>query len=269
MSIFIDILIGKRELSPPKLSHGIQPLNQWNDANWTGVLQRFVSTNGSVDYVGLREDTDFIRLVEVVSRQSPQSHPNLFPDQSSVLSFWINVYNLLTMWSVLSDNISNSIQESTTSGWIRINAQQDFFVANRVQIGGVWMNLYDLENKIIRNIGDGRIHAAINCASNSCPMLENTAVQADSLDERLSKSMKRRIHSSRHLNVNMTTQTVYASPIFDWYKSDFNARRRRQLFAYWIEFAEEPLLSLLHQAKAERFNIEWMPYDWGLNQRKD
>ncbi len=269
MSIFIDILIGKRELSPPKLSHGIQPLNQWDDDIWTGVLQRFVSNNGSVDYVGLREDIEFIRLVEVVSRQSPRSHPHLFPSQNAVLSFWINAYNLLTIWSVLSDNISNSIQESTASGWIRINAQQDFFVANRVQVGGVWMNLYDLENKIIRNIGDGRIHAAINCASNSCPMLENTAFQADSLDERLSKSMKRMVNSSRHLTVNMRTQTVYASPIFDWYKSDFNARGRQQLFAYWIQFADEPLLSSLHQAKVKRFNIEWIPYDWGLNQRKD
>ena len=41
------------------------------------------------------------------------------------------------------------------------------------------MNLYDLENKIIRGYGDGRIHAAINCASNSCPMLENKAFDAD------------------------------------------------------------------------------------------
>ena len=92
MSIFIDILIGKRELSPPKLSHDIQPLNQWDDDIWTGVLQRCVSNNGSVDYVGLREDTDLIRLIEVVSRQSPISHPNLFPSQNAVLSFWINVY---------------------------------------------------------------------------------------------------------------------------------------------------------------------------------
>ena len=38
------------------------------------------------------------------------------------------------------------------------------FVANRFQIGGKWMNLYDLENKIIRVYGDARVHAAINCA---------------------------------------------------------------------------------------------------------
>ena len=123
------------------------------------------------------EDIDFIRLVEVVSRQSPQSHPDLFATQRAALSFWINAYNLLTIWAVLSDDISSSVQDSSVSGWIRINAEQDFFVGNRVKVGGTWMNLYDLENKVIRGYGDGRIHAAINCASNSCPMLENRAFE--------------------------------------------------------------------------------------------
>jgi len=269
MSIFIDILIGKRELPPPTLPSDIPPLSSWDDALWTSVLQRFVSEDGLVDYAELRVSTDFIRLVEVVSRQSPQSHPDLFPSPNDALSFWVNAYNLLTIWAVLSDNISTSVQDSTVSGWIRINAEQDFFVGNRVKIGGVWMNLYDLENKIIRRFGDGRIHAAINCASNSCPVLENRAFEGENLHDRLSISMTRMVNSSRHLKVDTTQQTVYASPIFDWYKSDFNARRRQHLFEYWFDFAEEPLLSLLHQAKAERFKIEWMKYDWGLNQRED
>ena len=268
MSIFIDILIGKRELSPPTLPDHTSPLSEWSDTIWTNVLERFVSDSGLVDYVGLREDIDFIRLVEVVSRQSPQSHPDLFATQRAALSFWINAYNLLTIWAVLSDDISSSVQDSSVSGWIRINAEQDFFVGNRVKVGGNWMNLYDLENKVIRGYGDGRIHAAINCASNSCPMLENRAFQGVDLEERLDLAMRRMINSSRHLQVDTVQQIVYASPIFDWYKSDFNARRRRHLFGYWIEFAEEPILSLLRRAKDEQFNIRWMNYDWGLNQRE-
>lgn len=268
MSIFVDILIGKRKIYPPTLPDNIQPLPEWNDAIWTDVLQRFVSEEGLVDYVGLRVDTEFIRLVEVVSRQSPQSHPALFPSQGAVLSFWLNVYNLLTIWAVLSDDISTSIQESHVSGWIRINAEQDFFVGNRLNIGGVWMNLYDLENKIIRELGDGRIHAAINCASNSCPTLENTAFNPSDIDNRLSTAMKGMVNSHRHLHIDVAQQSVYASPIFDWYKSDFNARRRQDLFAYWIEFAEEPLLSELQRALVGRFKIKWKNYDWGLNRQE-
>ena len=79
MSIFIDILIGKREL----LQHQHCPITSrlylsGDDALWTNVLQRFVSPDsGLVDYVGIQQDIDFITVVEVVSRQSPQSHPEL------------------------------------------------------------------------------------------------------------------------------------------------------------------------------------------------
>ena len=265
MSKIVDLLIGKQELLPPKLPPDVAPLVEWNDALWTSVLQRHVSLTGMVDYIGIQHDLVFLQLVELISRQSPTSHPELFLSETHVLSFWINAYNILTIWAVVSDGITNSVQDSNVSGWIRINPGQDFFVANRIQIGGTWMNLYDLENKIIRVIGDARIHAAINCASHSCPILENIAFNAKDLDDRLSLSMKRMINSDRHLQVDTTKGIVYASLIFKWYKSDFDARYTKQLFDYWITFAEESLLSQLQLAQTNRFRIEWLPYDWRLN----
>lgn len=265
MSKIIDLLIGKQELLPPNLPPNVDPLIEWHDILWTSVLQKHVSSTGLVDYIGIQDDLVFLQLVEVVSRQSPASHPELFPSERHALSFWINAYNLLTIWIVISDGITTSVQDSHVSSWIRINSEQDFFIANRVQVGGTWMNLYDLENKIIRVLGDARIHAAINCASNSCPILENMAFNADDLDERLSLSMKRMIHSDRDLQIDTRQRIVYASLIFKWYKSDFDARYTKRLFDYWIGFAEEPLLSQLHIAQTNQFHIEWMPYDWRLN----
>jgi hypothetical protein len=266
MSKIVDLLIGKQEILPPKLPPEVVPLMEWSDALWTSVLQRHVSPTGLVDYIGIQQDIIFLQLVEVVSRQSPTSHPELFPSETHVLSFWINAYNILTIWGVISEGITTSVQDSHVSSWIRINPSQDFFVANRIQIGGTWMNLYDLENKIIRVVGDARIHAAINCASHSCPILENKAFNAKDLDERLSLSMKRMIHSEKHLSIDTAKGVVYASLIFKWYKSDFDARNSKRLFNYWIRFAEEPLQSKLKQAHNNRYRIEWLPYDWRLNQ---
>ena len=265
MSKIVDILIGKRELHPPKLPKGITPLSEWDNTLWTMVLQRAVSDTGVVDYEILRTDTDFLRLVDIVGKQSPNSHPEQFPTPDTKLSFWINIYNLMTIWAVLSDNISTSVHDSKASSWLRINAGQDFFVANRVLIGGEWMNLYDLEHKIIRTFGDGRIHAAINCASNSCPMLENQAFNANELDARLYDSMKRMVNSAAHLTVDTEKQIVWASQIFKWYLSDFDARSKKDLVEYWLQFAKEPLLSLLTEASAKRYTIRWKTYDWGLN----
>ena len=266
MSKIVDILIGKQELLPPKLPPHVDPLPEWSDGLWTSVLQKHVSPAGLVDYIGIQHDLVFLQLVEVISSQSPTSHPERFPSKTHVLSFWINAYNIMTIWGVISDRITHSVQDSHVSSWIRINSGQDFFVANRVQVGGTWMNLYDLENKIIRVIGDARIHAAINCASHSCPILENKAFNADNLDERLSLSMQRMIHSGKHLYIDTIQGIVYASLIFKWYKSDFDARNVKRLFDYWLRFAEEPLQSKLQQAHNNRFRIEWMPYDWRLNQ---
>ena len=249
MSRIVDLLIGKQELTPPKLPSHLDPLTEWSDGIWTAVLQRYVSSDGLVDYEGIQNDLDFLQLVEVISRQSPASHPERFPSETHALSFWINAYNILTIWGVVSDGITTSVQDSNVSSWIRVNASQDFFVANRFQIGGKWMNLYDLENKIIRVYGDARVHAAINCASHSCPILDNLAFNPADLNNRLSLSMKRMIHSDRHLYIDTTKGFVFASLIFKWYKSDFNARDVKRLFEYCICFAEEPLLSELHLAQ--------------------
>ena len=104
MSIFQNryLLIGKREL-PPRNCHPMV-------SAFIGVGR--CSLDHCIAAICLRQmvwltmsDTRrhrLYRLVEVVSRQSPQSHPELLPPQNAELSFWINAYNLLTIWAVLS-----------------------------------------------------------------------------------------------------------------------------------------------------------------------
>ena len=46
-----------------------------------------------------------------------------------------------------------------------------FEVAGYERVGRGGLNLFDLENSLIRSYGDARIHAAINCASASCPRI--------------------------------------------------------------------------------------------------
>ena len=46
MSRIVDLLIGKQELTPPKLPSHLDPLTEWSDGIWTAVLQRYVSSDG-------------------------------------------------------------------------------------------------------------------------------------------------------------------------------------------------------------------------------
>jgi hypothetical protein len=264
MSKVIDLIIGRHECPPPRLSEE-EKQTSWSPTLWAEVLQEHVSDTGRVSYDTLQLDQRFLQVVEVISRCSPQSHPDLFPNRDSKLSFWINTYNILTLWGVVASDIHQSVQDLNVSTWLRVNAGQDFFVALRFLVGGTWMSLYHLENTIIRGFGDGRIHAAINCASNGCPILNSEPYQSETLNDMLTDSMRLMVNSPQHLSVSRSDQCVYASQIFKWYLKDFEARRKTDLFQYWLKYAGTDLSAELQHAQSNRYPIRWMDYDWTLN----
>ena len=264
MSKVIDLIIGRQECPLPILSDE-EKLTSWSMTLWAEVLQQHVSNTGRVSYDTLQSDHRFLQVVEYISRCSPHSHPDLFPSADAKLSFWINAYNILTLWGVVSSGIHQSVHEFNVSTWLRVNAGQDFFVALRFLVGDAWMSLYYLENTIIRGFGDGRIHAAINCASNGCPILNTEPYQAETLNDMLTDSMRLMVNSHQHLSVSRSDQCVYASQIFKWYLKDFEARRKTDLFQYWLQYASTDLSAELQHAQSNRYPILWMDYDWALN----
>ena len=60
----------------------------------------------------------------------------------------------------LNDKFAAGIPE-TLAGVRKIG----FFALGKVQVGGEAISLYDYENKVIRPLGDARIHFALNCMS--------------------------------------------------------------------------------------------------------
>ena len=100
-------------------------------------------------------------------------------------------------------------------------------------MGKRWINLYDLENKIIRGYGDARIHAALNCASKGCPMLSNRAYIPQRLDKLLGGAMTAMVNNPLHLQIDTEAKEVRASEIFKWYLQDFDATATSDLYAYW------------------------------------
>src|SRR5207248_1310678 len=60
-----------------------------------------------------------------------------------------------------------------------------FFYLKKVTVGGKSISLYDLENDVIRPLGEERVHFALNCMAVSCPRLPRTAFTADALEQQL------------------------------------------------------------------------------------
>ena len=111
-----------------------------------------------VDYEALRNSADWEELVYSLKR----SRPDQLTTREEQLAFWINAYNILAIDLVRRNYPVDSIRDIGS-----------FFVPvwdrEAGQIGDRSYTLGEIEHEILRPLGDPRIHAAIVCASTSCP----------------------------------------------------------------------------------------------------
>ena len=102
-----------------------------------------------------KNQNDLNIYLAYVSKVSPRSHPDLFPSRRETLAYYINSYNALAMYGVISNNIPKELT--------RFLDRARFFKFTVYQIGRENNSLDDYENDIIRPIGEPRVHFALNC----------------------------------------------------------------------------------------------------------
>ncbi|MEM8963943.1 MAG: DUF547 domain-containing protein [Acidobacteriota bacterium] len=223
--------------------------------DWTTVKQAIVDERGFVDYRTLVADRAlFDRYIADLMARSPDSHPAFFADRDAELAYWLNAYNAMTIYSVLDKGIDiDSVWGWTGTGVV-------FFAVRKITLGGKQMTLKSLEDNIIRaRYGDARIHAAINCASFSCPPLPQEAFVAERLDEQLDGMVRRWIGLNEHLQVDAQRKVVKLNKIFQWFKEDFVAEKP-SLIEWVNQFRDEPIPT--------SYKVEFLPYDKGLNRQQ-
>jgi hypothetical protein len=231
------------------------------------VQKRFVDARGRVDYDALAADRKaldhyYLHLAMV----SPRSHPAVFPTREDELAYWINAYNAAVLVTVLEhypiDGVGDVKAPLALRPFLFGNARlAGFFVFQEVTLGGERMNLYDLENEIIRAYGEPRIHFAINCASIGCPFLPREAFHPERLDAQLDRETRRFFASPEKLRIDHETRTVRLSSILDWFEEDFGGDLRAYV---------RPYLTPALQAELDRaadYRVQFIEYDWGLNRQ--
>lgn len=132
----------------------------------------------------------------------PRSQPDRFPDAHSRLSYYINTYNALAMYSVL--------QAGTPAGLGGLT-KFTFFYLRTFNVGGNAISLYDLENRIIRPISDDRVHFVLNCLVVSCRRLPRLAFSAATLDRQLDTVARTFIGEGRNVAVDPIGHEVWLS----------------------------------------------------------
>ena len=123
-----------------------------------------------------------------------------------------------------------------------------------ISIEGKAYSLNDIENNILSpQFKDPRIHFAVNCASKSCPILQNRAFTAGNLESMLESATRAFVNDPR-MNT-LSVNEIQISNIFDWYKDDFTMKG--SLVTFLNRYAK---VAISPGAK-----VSYKEYDWTLN----
>lgn len=246
-----------------------QPPEGFDTEWWNGALARWVQED-RVDYARVLEDAhDLKRFAATLAVVGPTATPERFQTEDERLAYYINAYNALTLLGVVENWPISSVHD--VRGWLNPRAGFGFFYGLRFPLDGGEINLYDLENDLIRGFRDARIHAAINCASNSCPPLAPFAYDAVALDGQLDQVTRAFCSSPLHVSIDDENEELRLSSIFAWYRADFEEHARRlgrppTVEDFILAFAEPAIADSLERAREAGFEVVFQPYDWGLNE---
>ena len=225
-------------------------LGAWE--NFDTALKTHVQ-NGVVDYEGLRKTQALTPEVLWLSTTKIPVSPQ---EQKA---FWINAYNLLTLDLIVDHPQISSIRElHNGEPW-----KKESFV-----VSGQPITLDEIEHKILRPLGDPRIHAAINCASKGCPPLQSFAYQGNQLNTQLDIACRNWMATNAYF---LSTSQLQLNSIFDWFKEDFSAYREpipklnkgmQGVVGFIIAYSDGNIQKELREGD---YKITFSEYDWLLN----
>lgn len=180
---------------------------------------------------------------------------NSLSDDNSKKAFWINLYNGLTNYFIIKNQVRKSVWEV-----------ENFFSALTINIEGEHFSLDDIEHGILRKNGerkkgkplqfregelkrkwmvdqvDPRIHFALNCGSISCPPI--AFYSTENIDEEL--SLAEESFTGQEFMINHQNQSIRCSEIFVWYRNDFSG-------------------SYLNAPGLADYHMESIPYQWTVH----
>ena len=231
-------------------------------AAWTAVLAKHVEGD-LFDYAALKQDRAGLdAYLAQLQAVTPAQERSWTKEQR--FAFWINVYNAFTIHKVVESYPLDSIKDLNT-GLLGINSvfDKDFIplAAHDPEGENEPLSLNDVEHGILRaRFADARVHAAINCASASCPPLRDEAFVADRLEEQLDAQMTAFVNDPKRNVFDVEKGRLRLSKIFDWFEKDFE-RDAGSVREYVARYAPEERRAFVRSAK-----ITHLDYDWSLNE---
>jgi hypothetical protein len=232
-------------------------LDQVDHGSYDALLKKYVDHKGLVAYAKWKASAADLKALDAylaklgcVDLAKPAS-------KASRLAFWINAYNAVTLHGILREYPTTSIlnHASKSGGY---NIWKDL----RLWVEAKTYSLDEIEHDILRKLGEPRIHFALVCASKGCAPLASHAFTATNLEKTLAANARYFFAQPQNFKVNAAAKTVYVSQLLQWFGKDFAPTSQQQILWLRPYLPENLDLAWLNQGD---FTVQFLPYDWSLN----
>ncbi|CAF1332776.1 unnamed protein product [Rotaria magnacalcarata] len=238
----------------------------------------FIDPSGHlVNYCQLRASNTYHDLCEMAKHLMTITLDNVTENERK--TFFINVYNLLTIHGIVS---LNDMPKSV----LDLN---QFWKTTSYKIGSHLYSLDDIEHGILRGNKphsnctqrhftfndprakysmrrcDPRIHFALNCGARSCPQI--SIYSSSNIEKAL--NMATTSYCNSEIDIILENCEIRLSKLFLWYRNDFG-RSEIDVLRWLTKYIDEPKQSLLRtlldrQNSKDNLHISYKTYNWMLN----
>lgn len=162
-----------------------------------------------VDYPAIKQNGSLERSYETIAGFDPRR----VSGRNEQLAFYINAYNILALKTVADHWPLDSIKDVGS-------LLSPVWDKPAGDIGGKTVTLGEVEHKILRPMGEPRVHMAIVCASVSCPDLRAEPYTAAHLSKQLDGQTQQFLRNTGK-GLAVERDRIRVSKIFDWFEDDF------------------------------------------------
>lgn len=205
-------------------------------------LKKNVTPQGKVDYFSIKKSPG--ELVYILT--NIEKIDTKFSDNKVAKAFWINVYNLRVIKSVVDRFPIESVEKIP-----------GFFNAESFVVGNQELTLDDIEHVILRDLFfDPAIHFVLTSASVGGGPLLNAAYLPATVEEQIKARATFMLNSRNYFIVDKENNTIQLPKIFEWYKKDFAVNY----------FNEIDFINLFLEKKIDnKLKITYYDFNWALN----
>ena len=252
--------LGAADISQLFSKHNNSSNRLIDHSDWDKLLKKYVKPGSDgvnyIDYGGwkksgakaLKSYLDIMQAVDVTDYGRDEQ-----------FAYWVNLYNAMTIDTVLAHYPVKSIKDIDISPGLFSNGPWKKKIAT---VKGTDLSLDDIEHVILRGLWkDNRVHYAVNCASIGCPNLADTAFSGVNLNKMLDNAARNYVNNPR--GVTLARKKLRISKIYSWFSKDFG-KNDKEIIIHLRKYADPKLSEQLKKIT----DIDRYEYDWNLNEFK-